>query len=331
MNKYCLLLVCLSVLSTACKSDIDEKCISSLPFLTIDGTTIFDAPRSEIGKVYVIEGNICSIYNRGKKEFVLEIKPMSDKSHSTHIIPYGPDSDQMLLVSSSVSGSRILVQDIVQKKYTIVDILAPVENIHYKPEMIPLTLLTQEMVPIDKDKILYLNQGSFRSREPRFYYDVPNKKPHKISKNGQKSMNILDGTLLYNSSKNNVAFLSLYTPEIEIYDADSKSQKYKISIARDEDVEIVYIFSGTIKEYLFKNKVPLCFMTGASDDESLVAVYRDEKGLSYILLFDWEGNLHNGFMVKEEVCSVSLYDDYIYCWQRSGERDCLVQYHIHSI
>ena len=25
MNKYCLLLVCLSVLSTACKSDIDEK------------------------------------------------------------------------------------------------------------------------------------------------------------------------------------------------------------------------------------------------------------------------------------------------------------------
>lgn len=310
---------------------MNEIHITSLPSLTIEGETIFDSPKGEIEQVYVIEGNICSIYKRGMNESVLEIIPMSDTSHSSHIIPYGPNPDQMLLVSSSVSGSRILVKDIVQNKYTIIDVLASVDDINYKPEMIPLTLLTQEMVPVDNEKILYLNQGSFRSHEPRFYLFEPKGRQHKLSKKGQESMNILDGTLLYNPSKNDVAFLSLYSPEIEIYDADSKRQQRKISIDRDEDVEIVYIFSGTIKEYLFKNKVPLCFMTGASDDKRFVAIYRDEQDRSHILLFDWDGNLQNSFIVKDEVWSVSLYDDYIYCWQRGKERDSLVQYTIHSI
>ena len=331
MNKYCLILLCLSVLSTACKSDINEIHISSLSSLTIEGKSILDAPKGEKEQVYVIEGNICSIFKRGMNESVLEIKSMSDTSRSVHIIPYGMNPDQMLLVSSSVSGSRILVKDMVQKRYSIVDIWASINDIQYKPEMIPLTLLTQEMVPIDNEIILYLNQGSFRSHEPRFYFFGPKGTTHKLSKKGQESMNILDGTLLYNYSKNNVAYLSLYSPEIEIYDADRKRLQYKISIARDEDVDIVYIFSGAINEYLFKNKVPLCFMTGASDDERFVAVYRDEQGGSHVLLFDWEGNLHNDFIVKDEVWTVSLYDDCVYCWQRSESRDYLVQYPIHSI
>ena len=118
----------------------------------------------------------------------------------------------------------------------------------------------------------------------------------------------------------------MYSPQIELYNAKTKKILSTTSIARSEDAEVVYVDTENISEYLFANKVPLCFMTATSDADRIVAVYRDEQDFSHILLFDWDGNLQGGFIAGGEVWSVSIYNDYIYCWEKAREHDRLVRY-----
>lgn len=101
-----------------------------------------------------------------------------------------------------------------------------------------------------------------------------------------------------------------------------------MTIERDEAVEIAEVFSGVIKEFLFKDKVPICFMAGTSDDERIVAAYRDEQAQMHILSFDWDGSLEGGFAVNGDVWFVSIYDNYVYCWERGEDHDRLVRYDI---
>ncbi len=311
---------------SSCTDRITRNIIISLPSEVKEGQTILQTPAGQREKVYVIDGNICSIYERGIDRCVLEIQPLSDTSHSISLIPYGSEPGEMLLVDCSASGSKILIRDIVQKTYTVVDVTKVMEDSSHRIESLPMTLLTQEITPFDNDRLLYLNQGSFRSKEPRFYIIGAEEQGHMLTQNGRKSLNVLDGTLLYNPTAGKVAFVSMYSPQIELYNAKTKKILSTTSIARSEDAEVVYVDTENISEYLFANKVPLCFLTATSDEDRIVAVYRDEQDFSHILLFDWDGNLQSGFIAGGEVWSVSIYNDYIYCWEKAREHDRLVRY-----
>ena len=325
MKKLYLLLF-LFLTSSSCTSRVNESTIMSLPSEIHDGMIIFQEPSGQREKVFVIEGQICSIYERGRSNYVLEIMPLRDTSHAIKLIQYGSDPGEMMLVDCSASDSKILIRDIVQNTYTVINIKQVLDDSSYSIEMLPMTLLTQEMVPFNNDKILYLNQGSFRSKEPRFYIIGTQEQGHKLSKNGRKSLNVLDGALLHNPENNRIAFVHLYSPIIELYNAQNKRLLSSASISRSEEAEVVYVSTDSINQYLFANKVIICFMTATSDNERIVAAYRDEQDRSHILSFDWEGNLLGGFIVEGEVWSVSLYNDYIYCWERGKEQDMLVQY-----
>lgn len=157
----------------SCQSMVEENVISSLPSETKTGEIILEAPAGQRERVYVVEGNICSVFKRGMSDYVLEIMPMNDTSRVANLIPYGNGEDAMMLVACYVSDSKILVEDFVQKKYAVVDVMAVQEDAGRKVEMLPLSLLTQEMVPMADGKIMYLNPGSFRSSEPRFYVVGP--------------------------------------------------------------------------------------------------------------------------------------------------------------
>ena len=325
MKKLVLLLL-LILTSSACTSRVTESTIMSLSSETQEGLIILQEPRGQREKVFVIDDHICSIYERGKNNYVLEIKSMEDTSYVVNLIPYGSKHGEMLLVDCSASGSKILIRDVVQNTYIVVDIKQVLEDSSHSIEVLPMTLLTQEMVPFGNDKLLYLNQGSFRSKEPRFYIIGAEEQGHMLTQNGRKSLNVLDGTLLYNPTAGKVAFVSMYSPQIELYNAKTKKILSTTSIARSEDAEVVYVDTENISEYLFANKVPLCFLTATSDEDRIVAVYRDEQDFSHILLFDWDGNLQGGFIAGGEVWSVSIYNDYIYCWEKAREHDRLVRY-----
>lgn len=316
----------LSLTLSACTSGLVVRTIKYLPSEMPEGQTILQVPHGQREKVYVIEGNICSIYERGMNDYVIELMSMGDTSVVKRLIPYSAEPDGMLLVDCSASGSTILIEDIIQKKFSVIDVREVMDDRQQEIEMIPLSFFTQEMIPIGVGKILYLNQGSFRSNEPRFFIASPEGDGHRLSKNGQKSLNVLDGTLLYNSARGCVSFLSLYSPEIEFYGVRNKRPQQLISIERNEDVEVLDIFTGVINEYLFKNKAPQCFMCGTSDAVRIAAAYRDELGQSHILLFDWDGNLTAGFDVHGDVWAVSLQDNFVYCWERDKDKDRLVQY-----
>ncbi len=313
---------------TACTSRVSEYTIQYLPSETREGQTILQVPSGQREKVYVIDSCICSVYERGMNECVLEVRSIADSSQKVNLIPYGSNLGEMLLVDCSVSGSKILIRDIVQKTYTIVDIKQSLEDSSYSIVMLPMTLLTQEMVPICNNRILYLNQGSFRSKEPRFYIIESKEKGHKLTKNGERSLNVLDGTLLYNLANNRIAFVHLYSPDIELYNAQNKRLLSKASITRSEEAEVVYVSTANINKYLFANKVIICFLAATSDNESIVAAYRNEQGSSHILIFDWDGNLKGGFVVLGDVWAVSLQDNYVYCWERGKDQDRLMQYDI---
>lgn len=331
MKRVLLIIISVSILFVSCKVNILDNNISSLPIDTRDGKIIIETPNGQREIVYVIDGYICSIFNRGMNDFVLEIMPISDTSNIVNLIPYGSEQDKMLLVDCSVSGTKILIKDIVQRKYTIVDIPTVMEDNFCDINMIPLTLMTQEMIPLNGDKILYLNQGSFRSHEKRFFVVQQESQGHKLSRNAKQSMNVLDGTFLYNSGKNKLAFLPLYSPRIEYYDVNKKQLQRTVSIARDEDVEIVKVYNGYLNEYLFLNNVPICFRDGASDSERIIAVYHDEQGHSHILCFDWDGNFQDGFIAPGNVYAVSLSHGNIYCWERATNKDMLVLYDMHNV
>ena len=315
---------------TSCNAKVVEKTVSTLITHTAESKTILEIPNGQIEKVFVIDGYICSTFDRGMNEYVLEIRSLSDTSHTVSLIPYGTGEDKMLLVDYSVSGTKILVRDIVQHNYAIVDIHEVMENPSHSIAFKPYTLLTQEMIPIDDGRIAYLNQGSFRSSEKRYYVIGKDEQPRKLSRNGRKSLNVLDGFFLYEPGKDKLAFLNMYTPEIEYYSFHNKKLLSKSRVERENDVQIIELTEGRMSEYLFVNHVPLCFVAGSSDSERIVAVYCDAQEHFHILLLDWDGNLQRCFISEGIVLSASLCNEYLYCWVNSDDVNKLVQYDIRN-
>ena len=54
----------------SCQSMVEENVISSLPSETKTGEIILEAPAGQRERVYVVEGNICSVLKRGMSDYV---------------------------------------------------------------------------------------------------------------------------------------------------------------------------------------------------------------------------------------------------------------------
>ncbi|MBO4657130.1 MAG: hypothetical protein J5639_05090 [Bacteroidales bacterium] len=331
MKRLLLSIIFVSIMLTACNVKVVDNYFSSLPNEVAKGKTILEISPGQRENVYIIDGYICSINERGMSEYVLEIRPLDDTTHIVNLIPYGTGADKMLLVDYSISGTKILVRDIVQHNYAIVDIHKVQENPSQTIDLMPYSLLTQELIPIENENIVYLNQGSFRSTEKRYYVIRQDEQPRKLSRNGRKSLNVLDGFFLYEPSRDRLAFLHMYAPEIEYYSFHNQTLLCKSSIEREDDVQIIEYNGDETARFLFMNYVPLCFVAGSSDPERIAAVYCDEQEHFHVLVFDWEGNIQGGFISEREVWSVSICNDYLYCWEKGEEQDKLVQYNMQDI
>lgn len=329
MKRLYLIFLIASMILTACKGKYNESTIS--PSLDLrKGITICEAPKEAIDKVYIVDSTICILYDRSMNDYALRLIPMKQASRSIDLFPYGSGKDSVLMISLSISASLILIKDFVQKKYAILNINQLLGDTLFTIDMIPLTIKTQEMIPINNGNIIYLNQGSFRSNEKRFYTISPAQRPRKVSRNAKKSMNVLDGFFLYEPDMDKLAFLSMYTPEFELYSFSNQKLLHKSIIERDDDFNIIEVNDGKTNQYLFVDRVPFCFMASTSDNERIAAVYRDGQGHSQILCFDWDGNLIDGFVAAGDVYAVSLEHDNLYCWERDEDNDRLVMYDMHN-
>ena len=85
---------------------------------------------------------------------------------------------------------------------------------------------------------------------------------------------------------------------------------------------------GTHVELVYQDPIRYCFLSADGSDDLIACVFEDDGGDHLVVVFDWEGNIIDGFRTGFKIKQISLASDSrsVYCWESDGERERLDQY-----
>lgn len=292
-------------------------------------------PKDSINHVIVEDGTVCCFYIREKKgENHLALFDLEQNSPIREIIPYGAKKDEMLLPFLTVTPGHLFLYDPVKKEATDIEVKKALEESSFIPSFYHTSVYSQEVIPV-KDRLLFLNQYSFKGKAPRVLFSDRKWNYTETKHYNFDAMNVVDGSLQYNERLDRIAYLAEYLPVIELMDGKgtlTKTIQFPHSVS---DFVAVDHPNLQIVEYLFPDQASqpfprFSFCCSDSNDEKIACAYWREDWTFVVLVLDWEGNILDGFTVETRIKNISLSSDgeSVYCWEEKESECFLREYEI---
>jgi len=290
------------------------------------GEVVLRSQKESIIQVYSWDDVFCKIYGREQNNLILELVSQ-DGTRSRPIIHYGRSKDQLLLMIASRGQHSVLLHDLPQGRVVEVDIAEAMKNATYEPKMWESNVYTQEVVPFEGQKMLYLNRYSREEGQPRFYLTDEEGKEKRHRKGKKDGFSVINGELICNQEKDRVVFVDRFNPEMEIWSLNGTLLR-KIGIDEVREAHFKEVEIGGVKDFYWINEVPSCFASGNGNASKLALAYHNAAGESCIFIMDWEGQMLQSFQVPGKVLEISISSsgDSVDCWTAFPEEDCLVRY-----
>jgi hypothetical protein len=323
-----------------------EQNTGNVPVMTLDHT-VKDTANTLISedlnfnipiyaqKIYICEDSIAVVCNKNS-EWFLGLYNLNENRLLKNFLRRGNGPGEMLDVNFYFNNDTIGIEDFQKDRIAIIPIHDAVYNDSYKPELRPLSVLSQYKLPY-KGRLLALNPYCFINKEygidnngPRFIITDSNYVYEDSSSYEYDTFNVSYSTFFISHINDRIVFVNTYKPELEIYDLrlnplreilgpEMPSQKYLI----EDDGDVVFL-----------NTIPAAY-SSFCHDESYFYVSFNGNLLSYkndfdtsvlkswIFKFDWNGNFIDSYYIDHYVTSMSLSNDgrYIYAFgtDREGE------------
>ena len=325
MSKRTLILLGLA-LAVNCSPQISNETVGGDRFVLFAERTpsrvILQAPSDSVLSVTVREGVICSFYQKHQNRHALVLSDFTGQEIAS-FVEYGSQPQQVLIAKSSYGSGKILLHDPITKKIVVTEIAAAQSSPGYIPPVYHTDILSQEVIPME-DRLLFLNPNSFQEEGSRLLvsdrrWNTPDNRIHKTS-----AFSATLGSLVYHNTRKTIVYFSQNEPVIEIF--DHKCRLKKRIVFPHERGTVMQIPHDGIVEYAYQGFAPKCFMSADGNDDYMTAVFQTDDGKSIVLVFDWDGNILDGFEASATVNAISLARSSVYCWENEGMQSYLREY-----
>lgn len=289
-------------------------------------------PADSVEHVFVIKDNIITFQHpNGRGQPFLHILAMNGQE-VCGLVKMGGGKDEMLVALSSVSNGILLMTDVIQRQLAYIDI-TEAQKPSYQFVKYQTNILSQRIIPY-KNRLMFLNPYSYRNQAKRILisdkeWNYSEKKHYSFN-----AFNIVCGELLYEEQREKVVYLSRHEPVVEMLDTKGTLEKRITFPHYIPDVTEIWHESRNITEYVFiaQDDYPEdCFVAADSNAECFVAVFRTDDWKSVIMVFNWDGDIIDGFKVETLVYNISLASDNgkVWCWEKTAENGTLREYPIY--
>lgn len=324
---------------SSCNNKVEIKQITSnvktkaIPLSLISTEHVLSESDKKIAFVY----NDCYLIaitakDARKNEHLLNIYLSKEKNLVYSAIPFGKEEENFLSVLPFFCNNKLILQDIIKDKITIVEPLSVIKNPFHPIKSYNTDIVSNAIIPY-KGNILYLNP---------YWTEKNNRKEKKLLTSDSTlravyhstkplSLNINRGTLIASEKKNRIFFFDSVKDKIEIFDYNCTPLKV---IVGPDFLKPIYHFArrrkndlSYIKEGFYDSYLP-CTIS-ATENNIYVAYIGEETNFSetpdktWIFCFDWDGNLNSSFLVKGRVITTSLSKDNNALYLQMMESDTL--------
>ena len=210
------------------------------------------------------------------------------------------------------------------------------ETFSYKTD-----LKSQYIIPVGNKEGLFLNPYSFGGKEIRFERTKDDFMTKKKGHPGFDAFNVVLGSLTCSPKNGHVIYANRVEPEVEIFDSDGKLiRRLKFHDERLYEPQQYYTDKGHgTDSYCFLGKVKQSFIDACGSDDCIALLFRPGvitptstavSAVSYIIVFDWNGDNVRGCSLNENISTISLSSDgkSLYCFSSSEQGKQLIKYYL---
>lgn len=306
--------------------DVDRDVVQGALLRTPE-RAIFTVPADSISSVVVTDNILCLYHKKKQNASYLVIKDMEGTDEKVPV-QYGSAENQVLVANFSFGNGKHMIYDPLLKKVAVVDIAQAWSEASYVPLFFKTDIVSQKVALMD-DRLLYLNPDAYNPSQTHVFISDTQWNCRHGDQNGHVALNVGGGEILYSSSNNRVVYCSRHEPLMEILDKDLHllkqiwfpHQRGNVLEVLQEDNSVVYYYEGI---------APECFLAADSNANFIAVVFWTDEEKSIVFLFDWEGNIKDGFRTSGRVKNVSLAEngDIAYCWETDGVESSLKEYRL---
>lgn len=283
----------------------------------------------------VYNDSLMIVVNTPRKDIdCVEIQSLKERKRLASFIKMGNGPGEVLKLSSFIQDSLLVLWDFVRCNIYVVNLEQGIRTSDFEySEAIPSggDVPSQGLVFWSGDSILFLNPYFFEDKDLRISNGQP---PFVIQKIGQRlrldlgvnpmlSYNVFQGALVLNKEKDRLFFASDSKDCLSMFDTGLKYLK-RIS----GPVKLVPRYSVHDNSLSYKGKVPYAYSESCASEDCFWLIFHgqydvykpDAKKVSYIMRFDWDGNLQKTYRVNQIIYSITKSDlgedvFYVHGWE----------------
>jgi len=298
---------------------------------------------------FVYADTIVILLNRQStdKHFLELFHLKSGKQMGAYFL-YGNGPNEMLNARVKLNRNILTIEDIIKKQIAFVNLDSLLLNKSYKIIANPYKVVTQDREQYENDLLAVINPYCFtndelkvpNNQEPRIVitdYNTLWEPPEKY----YNTFPVSNGKIICNKEKDRIVFASGDEPFFEIYDWYLHPVKRVVLLSDMEKIQYSIRNNEAVPKVVFLNRVPYSFMKYCCSDSHLyllfIGDFLDEDDSifdfsSWVLKYDWDGNLLGSYYSDRYFESISLSSDekkiYATTYDEKKELPILVSFNI---
>jgi hypothetical protein len=274
---------------------------------------------------YVYADSILIVNNKKNAGNFIDLYDINSHQIITKLFPYGEGPEELLYAETSFDGCSVRVMDYINRKLHYVNMDKAMKDSTYKPESNQLSLnyiITSAPIAYG-DSIVYVNPFHYTNKRekinqlpPRLFSTQCNSAEPEMPINFKyMTVNVGQGILGDNANHTKIFFASYDESVIEFYDSNLKLRKKVLGpVSLSEARLSVRNYDGSKYHVCYKGSIqPEAYTGYTCSNDKLYFVYTGKeisiddqnKSQSYILCFDWEGNIIKSYKAPVGILSLS--------------------------
>ncbi len=327
MQKYILHFALIAIMGSCTNSNVEEviltddviKSATALEYDTVFHEDIFPA----VKKFYHYNDSIMIVLNKKwENHHFIEFYNTNTNSVVRQLFMSGKGPGEMLSVDMHINGLKMFVKDYSRQQLAEVDVDSLLDDDTYKPYIDKSINFIIASFAKYKGDYVFENSYSFIDENAGIIQDEKRLiTPSEMSniydtKHDYNTINVSsNGHIIVNEDKERIIYANLYQSKIEVFDKDlNPVKRVKGPVMLDTKY---YLTDDDPREVTFHKKIPFAYLEYCASKDYLFLNYigdfmegntlYDKK--SYVMQFDWEGNLIKCYKSDKYIDVISCSQD----------------------
>lgn len=267
------------------------------------------------------------VNNQSSTGYFVELYNLNTHSTIASYVRTGNGPGEMLLASSSMSGSDLVLRDFAKHNLLTINVEKAICDKDYKlPQFVYYGELgSSEVAELDSNRLVMLNPYFFYDKshnidnaQPRFLvWNVANQEIEGgVDRSGYFAYNVNQARFAINKESDRLILASDELSELGVYDLKLNPIR---QVVGPLDLPVRYYIDESRRSVCFHKNIPYTYRSVAPTDDyvylSYVGEYNEfevetrKRIKTTVLKFDWDGNFISSFGLGRYISTISIGSD----------------------